>query len=284
MDKKKIVVGVLGAVALVAALFLINRFWIAPATQNPGGMTDHPEAPDFETTAIDGSMIRLADYKGKVVLLNFWATWCGPCRVEIPDFIELVNQYGDDGFAILGISIDEGPEEDVREFYDEFKMNYPVGINPLLADLYGGMIGIPTSFLIGRDGRIYSRHIGLVPSSKIEEEIRTLLAQQNGQEVDDFQPVGGESGEPIELGNPDAIFSEVPGIDLSELSEEEKEAFKAALAEEMCTCGCGLNLLKCRVDDSSCGVSLGLVKERLAALQGRENTEPGEGNPDATDP
>ncbi len=271
MEKKKIVVGVLAAVGLVAALFLINRFWIAPATQNLGGMTDHPQAPDFETKALDGSMIRLSDYKGKVVLLNFWATWCGPCRVEIPDFIELVNQYGDDGFAILGISIDEGSEEAVREFYEEFKMNYPVGINPLLADLYGGMVGIPTSFLIGRDGRIYARHIGLVPPSRIEEEIRTLLAQQNGQEVADFKPVVGESEEPIQLGNPNVIYSEVPGVDLSEFSEEEKEAFKAALAEEHCTCPCGMNLLKCRVEDSSCGVSLELAKTKLAEMQGKES-------------
>ena len=271
MEKKKIIVGVLAAVGLVAALFLINRFWIAPATQNLGGMTDHPEAPEFETMGLDGSMIRLADYKGKVVLLNFWATWCGPCRVEIPDFIELVNQYGDDGFAILGISIDEGSEEKVREFYEEFKMNYPVGINPLLADLYGGMVGIPTSFLIGRDGRIYSRHIGLVPASQIEEEIRTLLAQQNGQELADFEPVVGESDEPIQLGNPDVIFSEIPGVDLSELSEEEKEAFKAALSEEMCTCGCGLDLLTCRVDDSSCGVSLEIARKKLAEMQGKES-------------
>ncbi len=271
MGKKKIVVGVLAVVGLVAALFLINRFWIVPATQNLGGMTDHPQAPDFEMTALDGSSIRLSDYKGKVVLLNFWATWCAPCLVEIPDFVELVNQYGDDGFAILGISIDEGPEEKVREFYERHKMNYPVGINPLLADLYGGVVGIPTSFLIGRDGRIYARHMGLVPLSRIEEGIRTLLAQQNGQEVADFKPVVGESEEQIQLGNPNEIYSEVPGVDLSELSEEEKEAFKAALAEGQCTCPCGMNLLQCRVEDSSCGVSLELAKKKLAEMQWKES-------------
>ena len=269
MQKRKMLVGILIAVGLSAALYWVNRSWINPGVQKGRSDQERPLAPDFSLTGLDGEEIHLADYKGKVLLINFWATWCGPCREEIPAFVDLVDRYRNEGFTILGISMDDGPDP-VHKFYQEFKMNYPVGLDDArIAQLFGGVLGIPTSFLIGRDGRIYSRHIGLVPIAIIEEEIKTLLAQKDGEEVTEFRSAEtgrGGAREPITLGNPQEIFSEVPGIDISQLSQERKEAFKTALAEDRCTCGCGMGLLQCRVEDSSCSVSLEMAKKKLASF------------------
>ena len=170
MQRTKLLGGVVLSVALVVGLYLLNRYWIAPAGRNISDSSEHPLAPDFTLTSLKGGELSLADYKGKVVLLNFWATWCGPCRDEVPDFVKLVESYGDQGFVIMGISMDDGPEP-VHDFYEEFKMNYPVVMgNAQVAQLYGGVFGIPISFLIGRDGRIYSQHMGVVPRSVIEAE------------------------------------------------------------------------------------------------------------------
>ena len=110
-----------------------------------------------------------------MVLLDFWATWCDPCREEIPHFVELQNKYRDQGLQIVGISMDDGPEP-VRDFYQSFKMNYPVVMgNATTGELYGGVLGLPIAFLIGRDGRIYSKHIGATDISVFEGEIATLL-------------------------------------------------------------------------------------------------------------
>jgi thiol-disulfide isomerase/thioredoxin len=104
-----------------------------------------PLAPQFTLTDISGQRLSLADYKGTVVMLDFWATWCGACRLEIPGFVELQNRYRDQGFAIIGISMDDGPEV-VQEFYEQFKMNYPVALgDDNLSELYGGIFGMPTT-------------------------------------------------------------------------------------------------------------------------------------------
>ena len=274
MQKRKILVGVLIAVGLSAALYWLSHSWINPGVRKGLSGQERPFAPDFSFTGLDGEEIHLADYKGKVLLINFWATWCGPCRAEIPAFVDLVNRYSNEEFALLGISMDNSLDP-VHQFYEEFKMNYPVGLDDnRITQLFGGVIGIPTSFLIGRDGRIYARHIGLVRTSIIEDEIETLLAQNNREEVIEFrsdQTSGGDTGEPIKLGNSKEIFSEVPGIVLSQLSKEKKEAFKTVLAEGSCTCGCGFNLLQCRVDDSSCTVSLELAKKKLALIESSQS-------------
>ena len=276
MQRAKLVVGVVLSVALVAGLYLLNRYWIAPAGLNISDNSEHPPAPDFTLANLKGGELSLADFKGKVVLLNFWATWCGPCREEVPDFVKLIERYGDQGFVIMGISMDDGPEP-VHDFYEEFKMNYPVVMgNAQVAQLYGGIFGIPISFLIGRDGRIYSRHMGVVSRSVIEDEIKELLAHDGQEESTEFRAAntnGGVGSEPINLGDPETIYSEVPGINLAGLSEEQKEAFKADLAKEDCACGCGLNLLNCRIDDSACSVSLRLAKQKLETMQGFQ--EPG---------
>jgi thiol-disulfide isomerase/thioredoxin len=124
---------------------------------------------------LSGQQLHLSEYRGKLVLLDFWATWCDPCREEIPHFVELQNKYRDQGLQIVGISMDFGPEP-VRDFYQSFKMNYPVVMgNATTGELYGGVLGLPIAFLIGRDGRIYSKHIGATDIGVFEREITTLL-------------------------------------------------------------------------------------------------------------
>jgi len=136
-------------------------------------------APDFELKDADGKSVKLSDYKGKVVLLNFWATWCGPCKIEIPWFIDFERAYRDKGFAVLGVSFDEDGWEAVRPYIAANKLNYRVLLGDEKVDkLYGGSEGVsslPTTYMVGRDGKISSVHIGLVPKKEYEDDIQKLL-------------------------------------------------------------------------------------------------------------
>jgi len=124
---------------------------------------------------LNGQPLHLVSYRGKVVLLDFWATWCVPCRAEIPHFIELQQKYGDRGLQIIGVSMDDGPEP-VRDFYQQFHMNYPVVMgNAKTGELYGGVLGLPIAFIIGKDGLIDSKKIGAADMAVLEREIQKLL-------------------------------------------------------------------------------------------------------------
>jgi cytochrome c biogenesis protein CcmG, thiol:disulfide interchange protein DsbE len=133
-------------------------------------------APAFSLTGIHGGRLRLSAYRGKVVVIDFWATWCKACETEIPRFIALEKKYRSQGFQILGISMDDDPET-VREFYKRFGMNYPVAMGDGKVEaLYGGVVGLPTTFLIGRDGLISDRVSGEITDFvDFTEEIKALL-------------------------------------------------------------------------------------------------------------
>jgi thiol-disulfide isomerase/thioredoxin len=264
----KLAIGAVLAVALGASLYLVNRYWIVPAVHTQAMTSgDHPEAPAISLTDITGKRLDLADYKGKVVVLDFWATWCGPCRIEIPGLIAMQDKYARQGFSVIGISFDDGAEP-VVQFYKDFRMNYPVAVgNERLGELYGGVLGLPTTFVIGRDGRIYARHVGATDPSVIEGEVQQLLAMSPGAEKMDFQPgrAAGTSTQ-VELGDPAAIDSEIPGLNLTKLTAAQKEALKKTLSEMPCPCGCNLTLLKCRQVDHACPVSLKLAKEQMEKI------------------
>lgn len=265
MKKGKVLLGVILGIAIAISLYFVNRYWIAPATTSAAKTTsDFPKAPEFALTSLSGNKINLEDYKGKVVLLDFWATWCGPCRIEIPGFVQLQRKYGDQGFAIIGVSMDDGPQP-VREFYKAFHMNYPVVMGTdKLGELYGGILGLPTSFLIGRDGRIYAKHVGLTDVSVFESEIKELLAAPPSQEVQNFQPMGYTAVRNIQTSTPAEVDSPVPGVDVSKLSATQLKEFENVLSHERCKCGCNLTVLKCRQVDPSCQMSLNQARQAYA--------------------
>ena len=132
-------------------------------------------APGFTLKDLDGRPVNLTKYRGKVVLLDFWATWCAPCKVEIPHLVELQSKYQDRGFQVIGLSMDDEPGP-VRAFYREYQINYPVAMaNLSVAKSYGRILGLPVKFLIGRDGRIQAEHAGAVSLSDLEAEIAAHL-------------------------------------------------------------------------------------------------------------
>ena len=136
-------------------------------------------APDFALKDVNGATVRLSDYRGKVVLLNFWATWCSPCKFEIPWFIEFEQANKDRGFAVVGISMDEEGWAVVKPFLAEMNVNYRTLLgNDVIAQLYGGVDSLPTSFLIDRDGKVASAHFGLISKSVYQNEIQELLSAQ----------------------------------------------------------------------------------------------------------
>lgn len=134
-------------------------------------------APGFTLKDSNGQNVSLSDYKGKVVLLNFWATWCGPCKVEIPWFVDFEQRYKDRGFAALGVAMDDEGWEVVKPYIAENKVNYRIlGGNDSVVQLYGGVDSLPTTFIIDAEGKIASTHIGLVSKSVYENEIEQLLS------------------------------------------------------------------------------------------------------------
>ena len=135
------------------------------------------EAPDFELQNVaTGKTVKLSDYRGKAVLLNFWATWCPPCKVEIPWFVDLQKQYADDGLVVLGVAMDDASQQEIAKFAKDMNINYPILLGTdKVGDAYGGVEGLPTSFYIGRDGKVVDRVAGLRSYGDTKEKVQAAL-------------------------------------------------------------------------------------------------------------
>ncbi len=160
-----------------AAILLLCALGCSKEQGAGGGAEVGSTAPAYALPDLDGKTVRNSDFLGRVVILDFWATWCPPCRVEVPHFVRLQSKYREQGLAIVGLSLDQGGAKDVRPFADEFDVNYTMLIaNDKTADDYGGIVGIPTTFVIDRDGKVVKRFVGYTAPEVFEETIRPLLA------------------------------------------------------------------------------------------------------------
>ncbi len=163
---------------VVAALLAASAAGAAFAADN----LLNRKAPEFAIRDLDGRMVNLAAFRGKVVLLNFWATWCAPCQVEMPVFAAWQRQYAPRGFQVIGISMDDDPAP-ARHLVERLKLNYPVAMgDERLGTRYGGVLGLPLTFLIDRHGVVRARFQGETDVKVIEIRVRTLLAQPRPQE------------------------------------------------------------------------------------------------------
>jgi thiol-disulfide isomerase/thioredoxin len=153
------------------AITSLRPFFRSPATDALGSL----KPPVWELKDPDGKLVKSSDFDGKVVILDFWATWCPPCKAEIPGFIELQKKYGEKGLVVIGVSLDEQGLSVVKQFMKEFGMNYPVvmGDVKLMQD-FGGT-AIPTTFVIDRSGKIVAKHVGFASKETFEKEITPLF-------------------------------------------------------------------------------------------------------------
>jgi thiol-disulfide isomerase/thioredoxin len=227
------------------------------------------DVPAFTVTDLDGRTITSSDLRGKVVLVNFWATWCPPCRAEIPDLIKLQDKYRNT-LVILGISEDEeiSPGE-VKKFATEQKMNYAVAMStPELGKIFKGVSALPTTFVIDPDGRMQQRHVGMLNADTAELEARYLSGNAKNVRIERVED------ETKALLTKAAQAKEIPGVDLTTLTPAQRtEALKALNAED-CTCGCGLTLAACRINDPDCSVSLPIAKKIVERIAKGDKVEP----------
>src|SRR5271169_6956279 len=148
-------------------------------------------APDFDLQTLDGKNLKLSGLRGKAVLLNFWATYCGPCKIEMPWFVELQNQYGPQGFQIVGVAMDDASKEDIGKFAKDMGVNYPILIGKeSVGDQYGGVPALPESFLISRDGKIVDKIVGLIGKAEIEDAVKKTLDTQAAKSQASVHQVG----------------------------------------------------------------------------------------------
>jgi thiol-disulfide isomerase/thioredoxin len=271
MSKQRAFLFGLALLVGAAAVWWAGTQYSRRQSGNPVATSQIPEAPGGEKVTLrfyknpaavpavimhdlDGRSITPADLRGKVTIVNFWATWCPPCRAEIPDLIALQSKYGE-RLQIIGISQDEGSVDGVKRFVASQQMNYPVVMmTPDLEKIFPGVSALPTSFILDREGRIVQRHVGLLNANLTELETRALAGLPVNASIEEV-----ERGQPARLENA-AQATNIPGVDLKRLSPERRAAALQKLNTEPCTCGCENTVAKCRIDDPKCGTSLPIAQ------------------------
>jgi peroxiredoxin len=173
-------------VAMVVTVMIVFGFQMARRnagqTASAGSSMTGQAAPDFTLESLDGKTVRLSDFRGKGVLLNFWATWCQPCKIEMPWFAELQKQYGPQGLQIVGVAMDDASPKEIGEFAHDLGVNYPILVGKEeVGNAYGGVQFLPATFYIGRDGKVVDKVFGLKGRGEIEDSIKKALAE--GQAV-----------------------------------------------------------------------------------------------------
>jgi thiol-disulfide isomerase/thioredoxin len=232
--------------------------------KNPEG------APAFQLNDLEGKPLSLAEAKGKIVLLNFWATWCGPCRAEVPDLVDLQKRYADK-LQIIALATDEDDADEVRRFVLKSGINYRVAmISDEVRRDYGGIAALPTSFVIDAQGRIVQKHVGLNDPTIYEMEVKAMLGEPVDAKVEYFEDNGQ-----IFLKNAGRA-TELPGVDFSKLDAKQKSVALRRMNAESCDCGCKLTLAQCRINDSACRVSLALAAKVVSQVA-HESVSPAAG-------
>jgi thiol-disulfide isomerase/thioredoxin len=270
---KKTLIAAVVLVALGAGGFFAARYTrqvshdltAAPANSAPQAtvkFVKNPVAvPELTLKTLEGRTLNSRDWKGKVTLVNFWATWCPPCREEIPDLIRLQERYKDQ-LQIIGVSSDEGPVADVAKFAADHKMNYAIVMEtPELTKAFSGIFALPTTFVIDQDVRMVQKHVGLLNPATIEQETRVLAKLDTTATVERVDDKGQ-----VLLANA-AQATDVPGLALDQLTPDRRTAALKRLNDEPCTCGCGLTVAQCRINDPSCQTSLPIAKKIVEDVQ-----------------
>ena len=272
----KSLLGVLVIVALGVGGFLAVRYTrqvgeqLTAGTDTAGGgrprvrFVKNPRViPELTMTTLDGKTITSKDLAGKVTIFNFWATWCAPCRAEIPDLVKLQDQYKDH-LVIIGVLSEDDPGPHVSRFVADYKINYPIVVETTqLEDAFPGIYALPTTFMVGPDLKMMQKHIGQIRPSQIELETRVLAKLPVDAEVE----YDAADGQAVLASN--ARATDIPGVDLSALTAEQKTVALKRLNEEPCGCGCGMTIASCRINDSTCAVSPKLAEKVLAEVRAR---------------
>jgi thiol-disulfide isomerase/thioredoxin len=269
----KTLLGVLVGIALVAGGFMAVRYTQRvgrdlTSSENANGrprvrfVKDPSRIPDLTMKTLDGRTITTKDLEGKVAIFNFWATWCPPCRAEIPDLVKLQEQYKDH-LVVIGVSSDEGPADMVSKFAADYKINYPIVMEtPELTKAFPGVFALPTTFVVGPELKMMQKHVGQIRPAQIELEARVLAKLPVDAEIE-YEP---DARQATLAGNAQA--TEIPGVDLASLTPEQKTAALKRLNEEPCNCGCGLTIAQCRINDETCTVSPELAKKVVEEVRG----------------
>jgi thiol-disulfide isomerase/thioredoxin len=249
------------------------------AAQDSAGPTDaakvirfvkdpEPE-PVTQARDLDGNAISLDAWKGKVVIVNFWATWCPPCREEIPEMIALQTKYKDK-LQILGVSEDDDPPAKVQKFAQQHGMNYPIVMyTDQIVGAWGGVPALPTSFVVDTQGRVVTKHMGLKDEATYDREIRALLGMPVDEKVERVADIGQ-----VFMKNA-ANATDLPDVDFTGLSAAQKKVALHQLNSEACTCGCKMTLSQCRINDETCPISKQRAAEVVAQVHDGSATKPG---------